>query len=215
MRMRPHTDDRPKAMVEVAGAPIVEHQIRWLAGNRIEHVVMSVGYRADVIQSHFGDGGNFGLVIDYAVEEEPLGRGGGLKLAARQLPHLGEKWFGLNGDVLARFKLSEMVARHESLGTTATIALAPYRTNWGIAKLDGDLIVGFEEKPRLPYWVNAGIYAMNPEIAELLPDKGDHEESTFPELASQGRLGFFKIEGYWRGIDTIKDIAEATKELTG
>lgn len=214
LRMRPYTDDRPKSMVEIAGTPIVEHQIRWLAANDVGHVVISAGYRAEMIEEHLGDGSNFGLKIAYAIESEPLGRGGGLKLGAGLLPNSQEGWFGLNGDVITRFSLDDLAAKHAALDTTATMALAPFVTNWGIAKLDGDLIVGFDQSPKLPYWVNAGIYAMNPEIVGLLPDQGDHEDSTFPRLASERKLGAFMIDGYWRGIDTIKDVTEATRELS-
>ncbi len=212
-RMRPYTDDRPKAMVEVAGVPIIEHQIRWLNVNGIKRIVISCGYKAEVLRGHLMDGSRWGVEIDYAVEDEPLGRGGGLKFAARKLPNREESWFALNGDVLAGFSLTEFLEHHRSLGTVATIALAPHRTTWGIADLDGDLIKGFIQSPELPYWINAGIYAMNPEIIEMLPDKGDHEDSTFPDLARDEKLGGYRIKGYWRGIDTVKDIKEATAEL--
>lgn len=212
-RMRPYTDDRPKAMVEVAGTPILEHQLRWLASSDVRTVVLSVGYRADVIREHVGTGSIFGLEVDYAIEDEPLGRGGGLRFAASKLPHPEEGWFGMNGDVIARFDLADLVAQHQRLSATATIALAPYRTTWGIAELDGDLVRGFVQSPRLPYWINAGIYCMSPEMTELLPAKGDHEDTTFPSLALAGKLGAFRIEGYWRGIDTVKDVKEASAEL--
>jgi NDP-sugar pyrophosphorylase family protein len=212
-RMRPYTDDRPKAMVEVAGAPILEHQLRWLAASDVGFVVLSVGYRADVIRAHVGDGAGFGLEVSYAVEDEPLGRGGGLKFAAQRLPFPDEGWLGMNGDVLCRFPMSDLTGQHHRLNATATIALAPYRSNWGLAELEGDLVRGFVQSPRLPYWINAGIYAMSPEVVALLPDKGDHEDTTFPSLALAGKLGAFKIEGYWRGIDTVKDVQEASAEL--
>lgn len=214
-RMRPYTDDRPKAMVEVAGAPIVEHQIRWLASHEVTHIVLSCGYRADVLEDHVGDGSSFGVEVVYAVEEEQLGRGGGLKFAAARLAHPDEPWLGLNGDIIASFPLGEMAAFHEKTGATATVALAPYRSNWGVAELEGDLIRGFVQSPRLPYWINAGIYAFDPGIVDLLPDKGDHEDTTFPELALSRRLAGFKIDGYWRGIDTVKDILGASEDLGG
>lgn len=212
-RMRPFTDDRPKAMVEVAGKPILEHQIRWLASNGIEEVVISCGYRADVIEKHLGEGADYGVHAVYAMEDVPLGRGGGLKFAAHHLPSRSERWLGVNGDVITRFQISDLVQKHEEIGATATIALAPYRTTWGIAELEGDLIRGFTQSPRLPYWINAGIYCFEPEIVPMLPDKGDHEDSTFPALAREGRLGWYGIEGYWRGIDTLKDIQEASEEI--
>ncbi|HVE75603.1 MAG TPA: nucleotidyltransferase family protein [Actinomycetota bacterium] len=214
-RLRPYTDDRPKAMVEIAGTPIVEHQIRWLAENGVEQVVVSCGYLANVLQDHLRDGTELGVKIGYAVEDEPLGRGGGLKFAAKHLPEQTERWMALNGDVLSRFALNELETKHSELGAVATIALAQYQTTWGIADLEGDLIKGFVQSPKLPYWINAGIYCFEPELTALLPDKGDHEDSTFPELAKQRKLGAYQIDGYWRGIDTVKDVKEASKELSG
>ena len=211
-RLRPYTEDRPKAMVEVGGIPVVEHQLIWLAEAGVEQAVLSVGYRAEVIQDRIGDGSRLGICVTYAIEDHPLGRGGGMKLAAKQLPFPDEGWFAMNGDVLARFSLADLVAHHRRISALATIALAPYRSNWGLATLDGDFILGFVQSPHLPYWINGGIYAMEHPVIDLLPDKGDHEDTTFPDLALSGRLGGFKIEGYWRGIDTVKDLKEANQE---
>ena len=212
-RMRPYTDDRPKAMIEVAGVPIIEHQIRWLALNGVKQIVVSCGYKASVLEAHLGDGSRLDVAVAYAKEDEPLGRGGGLKFAAKKLPEPDKRWLALNGDVLAGFSLTEFAEHHQKLGTTATVALAPYKTTWGIADLEGDLIRGFEQSPTLPYWINAGIYALEAEIIPMLPDKGDHEDSTFPDLARDKRLGGYKIKGYWRGIDTVKDLKTAAEEL--
>lgn len=212
--MRPYTDDRPKAMVEVAGRPIVEHQIRWLGENGVRLIVLSCGYMADALKEHLGDGSKLGVELTYAVEESPLGRGGGLKFGASFLSRTDERWLGLNGDVLCSFPVNELVEQHRATGVSATIALAQYRTTWGIAELEGDLIKGFVQSPKLPYWINGGIYCFEAGIAELLPAQGDHEDSTFPSLAGQGKLGGYKITGYWRGVDTVKDILEATIELT-
>ncbi|MBW3589752.1 MAG: nucleotidyltransferase family protein [Actinobacteria bacterium] len=212
-RLRPFTDDRPKAMVEVAGSPIVEHQIRWLHDNGVDDIVISCGYRAEVMMKYLGDGDLYGTQLSYAVEETPLGRGGGLKFAARSLAFPDQRWVAVNGDVLCDFPLSELEGQHEQLGVTATIALAEYQTSWGIADLDGDLIRGFVEKPKLPYWINAGVYCFEPGLTDLLPDEGDHEDSTFPKLAMEGKLGAYKIRGYWQGIDTVKDINQAAADL--
>ena len=214
-RLRPFTDERPKAMVEVAGTPIVEHQVRWLHDNGIEDIVISCGYRAEVMMKYLGDGDIYGTRIEYAVEETPLGRGGGLKFAARHLAFPDQRWIAVNGDVLCDFPLSELEGQHERLGVTATIALAEYQTSWGIADLEGDLIKGFVQSPKLPYWINAGVYCFEPGLIDLLPDEGDHEESTFPDLARSGKLGAYKITGYWKGIDTSKDIDQAAADLQG
>lgn len=212
-RMRPYTDGAPKAMVPVAGAPIIGYQLAWLAGHGAKQVVLSVGYKAEMIRDYVGDGSRFGVDAIYAVEDEPLGRGGGLKFAARMLPDPDGRFLALNGDVITRFALPGLAEHHRHLGGAATIALAPYRSNWGVAELDGDRIRGFVQSPRLPYWINAGIYVIEPDVVAQLPDRGDHEDSTFPQLAKAGQLIGFKIDGYWRGIDTVKDVKEATAEL--
>lgn len=219
MRMRPYTEDRPKAMVEVAGRPIIEHQLRWMAANRVKQVVISCGYRAEMLEEHLHSLRDLDLIISFAVEEEALGRGGGFKFAAGMLPYPKETWLGTNGDVVTHFPLVDLASHHRSLvekfGVKATVALAAYRSNWGVAELDGELITGFMQSPNLPYWINAGIYALEPEVTKMFPDKGDHEDSTFPDLSENKELGAFKIDGYWRGIDTVKDVEEATAELTG
>lgn len=212
-RLRPYTDDRPKAMVEVGGAPIVAHQIRWLVGNGVKEAVVSCGYRAEILQEYLRDGSELGISLTYAVESEPLGRGGGLKFAARHLPHPEDFTFALNGDILCRFSLGDLLEHHRSVGATATLALAPYKTTWGITDVEDGRITGFRQSPTLPYWINGGIYVLEPECIELLPDKGDHEDSTFPQLAREGRLGGYQINGYWRGIDNAKDVLEASEDL--
>ena len=80
---------------------------------------------------------------------------------------------------------------------------------------DDGRIKSFREKPVLPHWVNAGIYVLSREVFTLLPERGDHETTTFPELATQGKLFGYKSDAYWRPVDSVKDLSEATKELAG
>lgn len=212
-RMRPYTDDAPKAMVPVAGAPIIGYQLTWLAQHGVKSVTVSGGYKHEMISDYAGDGSRFGVDIRYAIEDEPLGRGGGLKFGAGQLADPGAPFFVLNGDVITSFSLAELSEYHTTNGGAVTVALSPYRSNWGVAELDGNQIKGFVQSPELPYWINAGIYVFSPEVVSLLPDKGDHEDSTFPQLADEGRLIGYRISGYWKGIDTVKDVISASREI--
>lgn len=213
-RMRPYTDDAPKAMVPVAGVPIVGHQLLWLAEHGVKSVTISGGYRHEMITSYVGDGARFGVETAYAIEPEPLGRGGGLKFASRRLADPSAPFFVLNGDVITTLSLTEMASYHAESGGAVTVALSPYRSNWGVAEMsDGDRIRGFVQSPQLPYWINAGIYLFEPEVVPLLPDRGDHEDTTFPRLAEEGSMVGYRISAYWRGIDTVKDVATATADL--
>ncbi|MDT0303640.1 nucleotidyltransferase family protein [Streptomonospora wellingtoniae] len=212
-RLRPYTDTRPKAMVEVAGRPIIDYQLEWLAGHGVEHVVVSCGYKAEVLREHL-DAHPSGLDITLLVEDEPLGRGGALRYAASGLRESAEPYFALNGDVLTWFDLDEFAAFHREKGGLATLALAQYQTSWGIVDVTDDgTVEGFTQSPLLPFWINAGVYLLDPAATSLLPVKGDHESSTFPDLAAGGRLFGYRITGFWRGVDTVKDVKEAGEQI--
>ncbi len=213
-RLRPLTSDRPKPMIEVAGKPILEYQIEWLERQGVSDVILLCGYKAEVIQEHFGDGSRFGLRVHYSVEQEPLGRGGALKLGARLLPPDEELALGLNGDILTNQPLTPLLRHHRRKGATATVMLTRLRSPYGITRGDrAGHIVAFDEKPMLPHWINAGVYVLAPDFFRRLPDKGDHERTTFPELAAEGKLFGYRSRAYWRSIDTFKDLTEAAAEV--
>ncbi|WP_017612553.1 nucleotidyltransferase family protein [Nocardiopsis salina] len=202
-RLRPYTDTRPKAMVEVAGRPIIDHQLEWLPPPR----------KAEVLRDHL-EARSEGPEITLLVEDEPLGRGGALRYAATGLRDAESPYFALNGDVLTWFDLTELTAHHRAKGGLATLALARFRTTWGVVDIDDeDRVEGFTQSPLLPVWINAGVYLFEPGITPLLPAKGDHESSTFPELAGEGKLTAYRIDGFWRGVDTAKDVKEAGEEI--
>lgn len=213
-RLRPLTNDRPKVMVEVAGKPIIEHQIDWLKQYGITKFIVAVSYKYEVIQDYLGDGSKLGVQIDYSVEETPLGRGGGIKKAMQSdLAKDAEAVVVANGDIITKVDISEMIKIHLDQNAIATLLLIPYVSRYGLAKLDADdHILGFEEKPRLPYWVNGGIYVFSNELTPMLPDEGDHEILTFPKIDKKRFIGF-KAESFWRAVDVIKDRNEAEQFL--
>lgn len=216
-RLRPYTDTIPKTMVEIPGTgrSILAHQLDWLAEEGVTDVVISCGHLADVLSAWLKST-NLPLRATTVVENEPLGRGGGLKFAAKALPRQDEPWFALNSDIWTRFPLRDMAAFHHDHGATETLALARPRMPRGVVAVDTDgRITDFAEAPPTPWPINAGVYVFSPNLAALLPDIGDHENSTFPDLArSHGLAGFPIPEGiYWRAIDTVKDLETAAKEL--
>lgn len=209
-RLRPYTNDRPKVMVELVGKPILAWQIAWLKSFGITKFVLTVSYMHHVVQEYFGDGSKFGIEVDYSIEETPLGRGGGIKKAFKSSLISGEEDVVVcNGDIITKLNLADMIKDHLEQKALVTLLLVPYISRWGVVKIeDGNHIVGFEEKPKLPYWINGGIYLFNREIEPLLPEVGDHEKETFPKIPKEKFLGF-KDEGFWRAVDVVKDKSEA------
>lgn len=213
-RLRPYTNDRPKGMVEILGVPLLAYQVRWLRANGIEGILFSCGYRHEVIRNYFGDGSRWGVTIEYVVEETPLGRGGGMKLAFSHLSPEDDPVVVTNGDVITNFPLRQMIAEHRASGAMGTIYLAPYFSPFGIVEVDADRrVLGFQEKPELPYWINGGVYVLNRAIYDFLPDRGDHEVETFPLLARRGQLRAFCSRAYWQSVDTVKDLSVTSREL--
>ncbi|MFD9463047.1 NDP-sugar synthase [Streptomyces sp. NPDC060027] len=216
-RLRPYTDDRPKPMVEIpgTGTPIIGHQLTWLAEEGVTDVVVSCGHLADVLQKWL-DSADLPVNVTTVVESEPLGRGGGLKYAAAHLPHPDSPWYATNGDIWTRFSLRDMADFHAERDAVATLALARPRIPWGAVQTDGfGHITDFIEAPPSTFEINAGVYVFSPEFTEMLPERGDHERTTFPRLARERQLAGFPIPqgAYWRAIDTAKDLTEAAKEL--
>lgn len=213
-RLRPLTSDRPKPMIPIADKPILEYQIEWLARQGISDAILLCGYKAEVIQEHFRDGSRFGLRVHYSLEREPLGRGGALKLGARLLPPDEEMTLGINGDILTNQPLAPLLRHHRRKGATATVMLTRLRSPYGITRGDrAGHIIAFEEKPLLPHWINAGVYVLAADFFRRLPERGDHETTTFPELAAEGKLFGYYSRAYWRSIDSFKDLTEAAAEV--
>ena len=214
-RLRPFTNDRPKVMVELAGKPILAWQIEWLKSYGISKFVLTVSYKYEVVQEYFGDGSKFGIKVDYSIEETPLGRGGGIKKGFKSSLVTDESDVVVcNGDIITRLDLSNMIDAHFKKQALVTLLLVPYISRWGVVKVDEDNhISGFEEKPKLPYWINGGIYLFNRDIEPLLSEIGDHEKETFPKIPKEKFLGF-KDEGFWRAVDVVKDKSEAEAFLS-
>ncbi len=213
-RLRPLTDDRPKPLVEVSGRPIIEWQIEWLKRCGIDSFIILAGYHRERLIEFLGSGSRFGVRVAYVVEDEPLGTGGAIKSAESVIGR--ETFVAVNGDVITNIPVGELVEYLNGFPeAVAAVALVPLRSPYGIVEVDGSgRVSSFREKPVLEeHLINAGVYVMRPEIFDYLPPKGDVERDTFPRLAAEGKLVGKAFRGcYWRSIDTLKDVEEASQE---
>ena len=203
---------KPKALVPVAGAPLAAYQVAQLVRAGVTRVVVSCALGYDKLFAALLSGR--GAEIVPVAEPEPLGRGGGLRFAAGSRVEKGPL-YALNGDELLDVDLRALLAHHDKLGAAATIVVSPLTSQFGVVDLEADdRVRAFREAPQLPYWVSAGVYVLGEEALERLPERGDHETSTFPELAAEGRLGAFRNPGVWLTVNTPKDLRRAEEYLS-
>jgi NDP-sugar pyrophosphorylase family protein len=202
---------RPKSLVDVAGTPLVAYQIGRLARAGVDRVIMSCAVgQGELFESELG-----GLEVEIVAAEEPerLGRGGGIKFAARARRERGDV-YALNGDELVAVDFEALLARHRAADAAATVAVAQPKSPFGVVDLgDGDVVEGFSEAGKIPYWVNCGIYVFSEQAIERLPDKGDHETTTFPELVAERSLHAYRHDGLWLTVNTPKELRTAAEHL--
>jgi NDP-sugar pyrophosphorylase family protein len=210
-RMGDAARGRPKALVEVAGKPLAAYQVGRLARAGVSRVIVSCAAgQGELFERELA---GLGPEVVAAEEPERLGRGGGIKFAARARRESGDV-FALNGDELVDVDFDGLLARHRLTGAAATIAVARPNSQFGMVDLrDDDVVRGFSEGGRIPYWVNCGIYVLSPEAIERFPDRGDHETTTFPELVREGRLHAYRHDGLWLTVNTPKELRVAADHV--
>lgn len=210
-RLRPLTDNRPKPMVEINGKPIIGYQVDWMRAQGVTDVVFLTGYMGGMIQDYFGDGSEHGITAHYSMEKSPLGRGGAIKQGLSFVPQDSENVLVANGDIITNQPLDPIAKLHEESGAVGTMMLVPYPSQYGVVESnDKNVVTNFIEKGSLPFWINAGVYLFDRNIESLLPDIGDHETSTFQDLAKEGRLSAYHSDMAWMSIESPKDVTEIT-----
>jgi NDP-sugar pyrophosphorylase family protein len=199
----------PKPLVPVAGFPLAVYTVARLVAAGVARVVVACrGGEEELFRVALA---GLGAEIDVVGEDEPLGRGGGLRLAAS---HRGESGpvLALNGDELLDLDYGSLLDEHEASGAAATIVVAQVYSPFGVVDLEEDgTITGFREAAKLEHWVSSGVYVLGEEAIELLPERGDHEQSTFPELAGERRLHAYRHNGVWLTVNTPKDLRRAAE----
>ncbi|MEP6910894.1 MAG: nucleotidyltransferase family protein [Actinomycetota bacterium] len=210
-RLGDAAEGRPKALVPIAGRPLAAYQVALLVSAGVDRVIVSCAAgQEELFESELA---GLGPEVVTVPEGEPLGRGGGVRLAARARVEHGPVYV-LNGDELIHADLTALLVAHRAHGGAATLTVAPLPTGFGVVELEeDDRVTGFDESPKLPHWVHAGVDVLDEEAIARLPEKGDHERTTFPELAADGKLYAFRHEGVWLTVNTPKDLRTAEEYM--
>lgn len=209
-RLRPHTECCPKPMLPVAGKPMLEHIIDRAKLEGFSHVVLAIHYLGHMIEEHFGDGSRMDLRIDYLKEDSPLGTAGALSLLNPR-PEL--PFVVTNGDVITDIRYGELLdfhARHDAAATMA-VRVHEWQHPFGVVRMKGVEIVGFEEKPIARSYINAGVYALSPSTLDSLQV---HQHCDMPTLFEQiqtlgHRTVAYPMHEPWLDVGRPDDLARA------
>jgi NDP-sugar pyrophosphorylase family protein len=202
----------PKSLVPVGGRPLLAWQLGRLSQAGVARVIVScLGGQEQAFREGLGD---VGVEIVCAGEPERLGRGGGIRYAASFRKESCDV-LAMNGDELVDVDFGGLLERHRSTGAAATVTVAQPPSQFGQVDLtDDDVVTGFREVSRVPYWVNCGIYVLSAAVIDRFPEKGDHETTIFPELAGERSLRAYRHTGLWLTVNTPKELRRADEHVS-
>lgn len=219
-RLMPLTRTVPKPMLPIAGLPVTEHQLAMAKRAGITSLVLATSYLSDVFTPYFGDGSKWGMKLQYAVEEEPLGTGGAIRNAA-QLLNNDESIVIFNGDILSSHDLAKQIAMHESLDADVTLHLThvPDARAYGCVPVDEEgRVIAFLEKMEKPVanTINAGCYVFHPRVVQQIPPGKvvSIEREIFPDLVDRGQAIYGMVDdSYWIDIGTPAALLQGSVDV--
>ena len=212
MRLRPHTENCPKPLVNVAGKPMLEHIIDRAKVEGFRHFVLAIHYLGYMIEEYFGNGERFGVHIDYLREQSPLGTAGALGMLD---PEPGAPFVVTNGDVITDIRYGELLdfhIRHKAAATMA-VRVHEWQHPFGVVQTQGVEIIGFEEKPVARTHINAGVYVLDPVALSFLSFEERCDMPTlFERLQTQSqRTVAYPMHEPWLDVGRPDDLAIANR----
>jgi dTDP-glucose pyrophosphorylase len=209
-RLRPLTDTVPKALVEVNGKPLLALVIERLRDFGILDIILSVRYQADAIRAVFGDGSAWHVNITYVEEQEPLGTCGVLGLIQETW---ADPFFVLNCDVLSDIDLVSMAKFHALNRSELTVAVTDHEIEvpFGVVEVDHERVRRLSEKPKLKFYVNAGIYLLNPAVKDMVPrgHRLDMTELIGELLNRNATVCSYRLRSLWLDVGDSENLRRA------
>jgi len=207
-RLKPLTNITPKPMLPVGGKPLLSLQIEKLQKAGVKHITIIVHYKAEMIMEYFKDGSDFGVQIEYIVENEPRGTAGSLS----EITNWNGPKLILNADILVELNLKNLLNFHIANNTDMTLTVRNHIVSipFGVIENDGHHVTKLDEKPTYQYNINSGIYLINPSIQKLIPKFGHFDMSDLIEisLCNSKTVVSYPISGFWSDIGMHSDYEE-------
>lgn len=214
-RLRPLTDEIPKPLLQVGNKPILETIINGFSKYGFKNIILSVSYKAEMIEEYFGDGTKFGVHIEYVHENERMGTAGALSLMREKL---SEPFFVMNGDLLTNINFQHMLEYHLSNKSVATMGVREYdfQVPYGVVNVEEHNILSIDEKPVQSFFVSGGVYVFSPDVLDMIPDAYYDMPTLFEKLIEGEKKAIsFPIREYWLDIGQMSDFHRANAEYHG
>ena len=216
-RLGPYTTVLPKPLLPIGDRAILEVVVRQLQSYGFSDLTFAVGYLAHLIQAVFNDGSEFDVSITYHQEDEPRGTAGALATIDR----LDESFLVMNGDVLTTLDYNALIEAHKASGNAMTIAShrRVVKTEYGVLHTEDSAVtnkvVGYEEKPEIPYVVSIGVYVLEPHVIGFVPSDRhfDMPDIVTALIAAGERVGTYLFDGFWLDIGRHEDYERAIAEF--
>ena len=215
-RLSPLTDSMPKPLLKIGSKPILENILNNFISSGFHNFYISTYYKGEMLQEYFGDGSNWGVKIKYVHEDTPLGTAGSLRLLPKEslkLPILV-----MNGDLLTNVDFKELLYFHMQGKNDATMCVREYdfQVPYGVVRSNKGYVSAIEEKPIHQFFINAGIYVINPSILDTIEGNGclDMPELLEKKIEESVRVGMFPVHEYWLDIGQLDQFKQAQKDVT-
>jgi NDP-sugar pyrophosphorylase family protein len=215
VRLRPYTTTLPKPLMPIGDKhAILEIVLDQLAGCGFTSVTLAINHLGPLIRAFAGDGGRWGLRVDYIEEDRPLSTVGPLFGLKDTLP---DQFLVMNGDILTDLDYADLLHRHalSAGGLTVAIAERTHRVEYGVLDVEASRIVGFREKPDLRYQVSMGVYGMSRRtLAPYPPGLSFGFDQLVLDLLARGENpATYPFAGFWLDIGRPEDYDEANRSF--
>ena len=214
-RLQPLTDNTPKPLLKIGTKPILENILEQFIDVGFHSFYISTHFKSEMVREHFGDGSNWNITIEYVHEEVPLGTAGSLGLLPENLPDL--PILMMNGDLLTKIDFSKLLNFHLQSDGSATVCVREYdfQVPYGVIKAKDDRIISIEEKPVHRFFINAGVYVLDPKILHNIDGVSylDMDQLLEEKIENFGQVNMFPMHEYWLDIGQIEQFDQAQRDM--
>ena len=204
-RLSEYTEEIPKPLIDVGGRPILWHILQIYKSFGHKDFIFCLGYKGDKIKDYFKN--NMGLNMHF----EDTGLDTNKAERIKKVRHLikDDNFFVTYGDDLSDIDIKKLYDFHKKNKKMVTLTAVKLESPFGVLEFNkqGE-VINFKEKPKLDYYMNGGFYIFNKKIFSYMKKGYDLEKETFAELAKSNQIVAFKHNGFWKSMNTLKDVLE-------